>query len=107
MIQDLCRESLTLRFPAGEAADGKTAYVECPARAFIIDYGKRVLKDVGLQQDTRFMVIAATTALNTEFARGLDGIQAVDADNHTYDLKNIKVCRQLDGRIEAYSCAAF
>lgn len=106
MLHDLCRERLTLRFPDGDATDGKPAYVECEARAFVFDYGKKVLKEIGLQQDTRFFMIAANATIDREFARGFDGIQAVNADR-TYDLKNIKVCRQLDGRIECYSCAAF
>lgn len=106
MLHDLCRERITLRFPDGVADDGKTAYTECAARAFVIDYGKKLLKEVGLQQDTKFFIIASGTEVNAGFSGGLDGIQAVCGEQ-TYDLKSIKACRQLDGWVECYSCAAF
>ena len=106
MIQDLCRDAVILRFPAGDPVDGQTAYTECEAQAFVIDYGKRLLKEVGLEQDTRFFVIAASAAVDAGFARSLNGVQVV-ANGRSCDLKNIKVCRQIDGRIECYSCAAF
>jgi|GEM_PF-3312072 len=106
MFRDLCKETITLRFPDGASSDGQTVYSECTARAFFFDYSKRLLQEVELQENTRFFLIAATTAVNAGFAQTLDGVQAVSGEQ-TYDLKSVKACRQVDGRIECYSCIAF
>ena len=93
-------------FPNGNSTDGKPVYLECAARAFVFDYSKRLLKEVGLQENTRFFIIAASTPVKAGFSRSLDGVK-VFSEGRYYDLKSVKVCRLIDGRIACYSCAAF
>ena len=106
MFHDLCKENIVLRFPESTGSDGEPIYTECAARAFLFDYSKRLLEEVGIRENTRFFIIAADATVNARFAVCMDGIQAISG-GRSYDLKTIKACRQVDGRIECYSCAAF
>jgi len=106
MFRDLCREPIVLRFPDGTFADGVSGYTECSARAFVFDYSKRLLKDLGLQENSRFFIIAAAPKVDAGFAVGLSNVK-VRSDGLDYDLKSVKACRGVDGAIECYNCIAF
>ena len=104
MFDDLLNEQVTIRKPDGVFTDGQTGYQECVARAFVFNYNERLLKEIGLVRDARFFVIAATPesiAALTEAPAGT----VIGYGGRDYDLKSVRPCREIDGRIACFSCA--
>lgn len=97
MFEDRYREPVTLRAPSGCVADGKPEWVEWPGKAIIIDYAERDPAAAGRIKSGKVFL------LRCEEEPAADS--QIVHNEQTYDLKSVKVCRDLDNRVECYRCA--
>lgn len=104
MFKDLLNETVVIRYPSDVFTDGQPEYRESSARAFVFEYNERLLKEIGLVKDARFFVIAATPETIAAFTAQPAGTVIIH-NQREYDLKTVRPCRGLDGKIECYSCA--
>ena len=96
MFEDLLQESVTLRVPTGAFADGQTAYTEYQGYALITDFTSRDINHYGNIKNGKIFLLRSDNEPEA-------GSQIVHS-GQTYDLKDIKVCRDLSGKIECYRC---
>ena len=103
MFTDWLNETVTVRTPTGTVTDGQPEYREYPARAFVFDYSEQLLKEIGMVKNAKFFVLAATAETAAAFAAPMVGAIIIH-NGGSYDLKRVRPCRDLDGRIACYSC---
>jgi len=97
MFEDKYRESVTLRVPSGAFTDGKPAYTEFSGSAFIADFTEREEIAFGKIKSGKVFLLKCEN-------EPVAGSQLIH-NGQIYDLKSIKICRNLDGQIECYRCA--
>lgn len=97
MFEDKYREPAVLRIPGRTFVDGKPGYNEHPAGALITGFTEYDFAAIsGKIKSGRIFLLKSEV-------EPVPGSQLV-YNGQTYDLKNIKVCCDLDGRIECYRC---
>jgi len=96
MFEDRLQESVTLRVQDGVFADGQTGYSEYTGYALITDFTQRDINRYGNIKNGKIFLLRCANEPEP-------GSQIIHS-GQTYDLKNIKVCRDLDGNIECYRC---
>jgi hypothetical protein len=96
MFEDRYRELVVLRVPSGSVADGKPVCMEYSGRAIITDYAERDPGAAGKIKSGKVFL------LKCEYEPPTDS--QIVHNGQTYDLKSVKVCRDLDSRIECYRC---
>lgn len=96
MFEDRLQQSVTLRVPTGVFSDGQAGYTEYQGYALITDFTQRDINRYGSIKNGKIFLLRC----NNEPEPGSQIIHS----GQTYDLKNIKVCRNLDGIIECYRC---
>jgi hypothetical protein len=89
-------EDITIR-KANGYVDGKPQYSESPGKALITDFSQRDINRFGNIGGGQIFMVKADTAPEID--------SQITHNGKIYDLKGIKVCRDLDGRIECYRCA--
>lgn len=77
--------------------DGKQQYTRIPARGRVIDFSQRDIDYFGAIQDGKIVLIAPP-----DIPR-LPG--RIVAGGITYDLKSVKICRDLSGKLRGCRCA--
>lgn len=97
MFEDKYRESVILRVPSGNFTDGKPEYTEYPAQALVAGFTECDLIAMGgkIKSGRVFLLKCEVEPV--------PGSQLI-YNGQPCDLKNIKVCCGLDGRIECYRC---
>ena len=86
---------IVIRRP-GAPADGTTAYIDIPARALKCDKELRIEGECpAVRYATTFLVPPP------ELPRVGD---AILCGNHSYVVKSVRLCRDLDGRVVAARC---
>jgi hypothetical protein len=96
MFEDLSQEPVTLRVPTGAFADGQSSYTEYQAHALITDFTSRDINRYGSIKNGKIFLLRCDNEPEV-------GSQIIHSEQ-TYDLKDIKVCRDLDGKVECYRC---
>jgi len=96
MFDDLLQESVTLRVPTGAFADGQAGYTGYQGYALITDFTHRDINRYGSIKNGKIFLLRCDKEPEP-------GSQIIHS-GQTYDLKDIKVCRDLNGRIECYRC---
>ena len=96
MFEDRYRESVLLRVPSGGVADGKPVWTEYPGKAIVSDYVERDPAAAGKIKSGKVFL------LKCEYAPAPDS--QIVYNGQAYDLKSVKICRDLDSRIECYRC---
>ncbi|MDD5729203.1 MAG: hypothetical protein PHV59_11635 [Victivallales bacterium] len=96
MFEDLLAEPVILKVPSGTFSDGETQYSEYAAYALISDFTSRDLKTYGNIKNGKIFLLRCTVHPEPD--------SRIIHDEKIYDLKEIKVCRDLDGEIECYRC---
>ena len=97
MFEDRLQEAVTLRVPDGTFSDGEAGYSEYQAYALISDFTRLDINRYGNIKNGKIFLLRCAN-------EPLPGSQIVHLAK-TYDLKDIQVCRNLDGNIECYRCA--
>ena len=97
MFEDRLQEEVTLRVSDGTFNDGQTTYNEYEAYALISDFTRLDIKRYGNIKNGKIFLLRCAN----EPAAGSQIIHSTK----TYDLKDIQVCRDLDGNVECYRCA--
>jgi hypothetical protein len=97
MFEDRYREPVTLRIPSDSAADGKPVCVEYPGKAIITDYAERDFAAPGKIKSGKVFL------LKCDYEPTMDS--QIVHNGQAYSLKSVKVCRDLDSRVECYRCA--
>ena len=96
MFEDRIKEAVTLKVPAGTFSDGQVLYQEHTGYAFISDFTSRDTKTYGNIKKWQNFSVRCDVQLDP-------GSQVVH-DGQIYDLKDIKVCRNIEGEVECYRC---
>lgn len=96
MFEDRIKEDVILKVPAGAFSDGQVIYDEYTAYAFISDFTSRDTKAYGNIKNGKIFLLRCDIQPES-------GSQVVH-DEQTYDLKDIKVCRDVEGGVECYRC---
>lgn len=96
MFEDRYREPVTLRVPSGSVADGKPVCAEYPGMAIITDYVERDPAATGKIKSGKVFL------LKCEYEPAADA--QIVHNGQTYDLKSVKICRDLESRIECFRC---
>lgn len=96
MFEDRINEPVTLKVPAGTFSDGQSLYNEYAAYAFISDFTSRDAKVYSNIKNGKIFLLRSSIQPEP-------GSQ-IAHDGKIYDLKDIKVCRDIDGEIECYRC---
>ena len=96
MFEDRIKEAVTLKAPAGTFSDGQVIYDEYTAYAFISDFTSRDTKAYGNIKNGKILLLYCDIQPEP-------GSQIVH-DEKIYDLKDIKVCRDIEGEVECYRC---
>jgi len=96
MFEDRLQESVTLRVPTEVFSDGQAAYTEYQAYALITDFTHRDINRYGNIKNGKIFLLRCDNEPEP-------GSQIIHEEK-TYDLKDIKICRDLDGQIECYRC---
>jgi len=78
--------------------DGKRVYTSIPTRGRIIDFSRRDIDYFGTVQAGK-IILVAPPEIPTLPGR-------IVVEGKTYDLKSVKVCRDLSGRLIGCRCAA-
>ncbi|QSH40125.1 hypothetical protein P0136_01315 [Lentisphaerota bacterium ZTH] len=99
MLENRYKEAIVIKNPTGNYIDGKPELVSYSARAVITDFSRRELDRFGTVKDGRVFLIKSKVL-------PLPGAR-IEHKNTVYDLKDIKICRAIDGRIEACRCVVF
>ena len=96
MFENRLQEAVTVKVSNGVFADGQTGYTEYPAYALITDFTHRDINRYGSIKNGKIFLLRCDN-------EPVPGSQIIYS-GQTYDLKDIKVCRNLDGQIECYRC---
>ena len=96
MFEDRYREPVLLRIPSGSVADGKTVWTEYPGKAIVTDYVERGPAADGKIKSGKVFL------LKCEYEPAADS--QIVYNGQAYDLKSVKICRDLDNRIECCRC---
>ncbi|MDD5697432.1 MAG: hypothetical protein PHH77_02345 [Victivallaceae bacterium] len=96
MLEDRLQEPVSLRVPTGNFTDGEAEYTEYSGYALITDFTRRDLSRYGSIKNGKIFLLRCA-------AEPLPGSRMIH-QGQTYDLKDITVCRDLDGQIECYRC---
>jgi hypothetical protein len=96
MFEDRLQEPVTLRTPTGNFSDGQSEHTEHQGYALITDVTRRDINRYGNVKNGKVFLLRCAS-------EPTPGSQIVHLDQ-TYDLKDIKICRDLDGQIECYRC---
>ena len=97
MLRKYCRTAATLRQKNG-IADGKIKWEETPVKIAVIDMTQRDIDAWGAIRNGKTVLIAPDI-IPEHPAQIVIGGKA-------YDLKEIKVCRDLDGKLAGCRCLA-
>ncbi len=87
---------ITLEIP-GSIADGKLQYTRIPARGRLIDFSQRDIDYFGTIQEGKIVLVAPPEIPRLPGRIVIDGV--------TYELKSVKICRDLSGRVRGCRCA--
>ena len=96
MFEDRLQESVTLRVPTGVFSDGQAGNTDYQAYALITDFTHRDIKRYGSIKSGKIFLLRCDNEPEP-------GSQIIHGGK-TYDLKDIKICRDLDGQVECYRC---
>ena len=96
MFEDRLQEAVTLRVPTGNFADGQAEYEEYQGYALITDFTQRDINRYGSIKNGKIFLLRC----DHEPEPGSRIIHSA----RIYDLKDIKICRDLDGQVECYRC---
>lgn len=77
--------------------DGKQTYTNIPARGRVIDFSQRDIDYFGTLKDGRIILVAPPDVPKLP-AR-------IIVEGEIYDLKSVRVCRNLSGRLIGCRCA--
>lgn len=77
--------------------DGKQQYTRIPARGRVIDFSERDIDFFGTIQNGKIVLIAPP---DIPLLPG-----RIVAEGVTYDLKSVKICRDLSGKLRGCRCA--
>lgn len=95
MLEDRYLLAVTLLVPDEVGPDGEVAFREHPGRALLLESVERAAGLPALQEGTTFLLRCD--------ARPEPGGRIV-FDGRLYEIRQVRVCRGLDGRIECYRC---
>ncbi|MDD5596683.1 MAG: hypothetical protein PHV82_01980 [Victivallaceae bacterium] len=96
MFEDRLQEPVTLQVPDGTFSDGQSGYAEYSAYALITDFTQRDINRYGTVKNGKIFLLRCGH-------EPLPGSR-ISSREKTYDIKDIKVCRNLDGETECYRC---
>jgi hypothetical protein len=96
MFEDRYREAVILRVPSGSVADGKPVWTEYPGKAMVSDYVERDPAADGKIKSGKVFL------LKCEYAPAADS--QIVYNGEVFDLKSVKICRDIDSRIECCRC---
>jgi len=98
MFEDKYAEDVILKIPSSTIVDGQRFFVGRVVKALIIDFTEHDLNYFGQIKNGKIFLLKSAY-------EPLPDSRIVHAGK-TYDLKGVKVCCDLDERIECYRCAA-
>ncbi len=87
---------ITLEIP-DSIVDGKQQYTRIPARGRLIDFSQRDIDYFGTIQEGKIVLVAPPDIPSLPGRIVIDGV--------TYELKSVKICRDLSGRLRGCRCA--
>ncbi len=96
MFEDRLQEAVTVRVPNGNFSDGQAAYTEYPGYALIMDFTRRDIDRYGSIKNGKIFLLRCE-------GEPKPGSRIIHS-GRTYDLKDIKICRDIDEQIECYRC---
>ena len=96
MFEDRLQESVILRISDRVFSDGQADYTDYQAYALITDFSRRDINRYSSVKNGKIFLLRCAKEPKP-------GSQLIHSEQ-TYDLKDIKVCRDLDGQIECYRC---
>ena len=96
MFEDRLQEPVTVKVPTGAFADGQNGYTQFSGYALITDFTQRDINRYGSIKNGKIFLLRCDNEPEP-------GSQVIHS-GQTYDLKNIKICRDLDGNVECYRC---
>lgn len=99
MFEDRLQEAVTIQVPNGNFSDGQTAYTEYQGHALIMDFTRRDIDRYGKVKNGKIFLLRCADEPKP-------GSRIIHL-GQTYDLKDIKICRDLDEQIECYRCVVF
>ncbi|MEI8244901.1 MAG: hypothetical protein WCI51_03675 [Lentisphaerota bacterium] len=97
MFEARYSEPVMLQVPSGCITDGKPVWTEYPGKAIITDYVERDSAGTGRIKSGNVFL------LKCDFEPTADS--RIVHNGRTYELKSVRICRDLDSRIECYRCA--
>ncbi|MGF0036472.1 hypothetical protein [Victivallis vadensis] len=77
--------------------DGKQTYTNLPARGRVIDFSQRDVDYFGTVQEGKIILVAPPDIPKLPARIVAEGV--------TYDLKSVRICRDLSGRLIGCRCA--
>ena len=77
--------------------DGKQTYTSIPARGRVIDFSQRDVDYFGTIQEGKIVLVAPPDIPKLPARIVAEGV--------TYDLKSVRICRDLSGRLIGCRCA--
>ncbi len=77
--------------------DGKQTYTNLPARGRVIDFSQRDVDYFGTIQEGKIILVAPPDIPKLPARIVAEGV--------TYDLKSVRICRDLSGRLVGCRCA--
>ena len=96
MFEDILQESVTLRVPTGAFSDGQVEYTSTQGYALITDFTHRDINRYGSIKNGKIFLLRCDNEPEP-------GSQIIHEEK-TYDLKDIKICKNLAGQVECYRC---
>ncbi|MFA6714314.1 MAG: hypothetical protein WC082_08350 [Victivallales bacterium] len=96
MFEDRLQEPVTLQVPEGTFSDGQDSYTEYSACALITDFTQRDINRYGTVKNGKIFLLRCDN-------EPLPGSRII-YEEKTYDIKDIKICRNLNGETECYRC---
>jgi hypothetical protein len=96
MFEDRLQEPVTLLVPSGTFSDGQSSYTEYPAYALITDFTQRDIDRYGTVKNGKIFLLRCDSELQPG--------SRINCQGKIYDIKDIKICRKLDGEVECYRC---
>lgn len=96
MFKFKAKDAITIKQPSGTIIDGKDVYVSTAAKARIMDMDKRDIDLWGTVRNGKVFLVPAPV-LVTQPAK-------IEYSGKTYDIQQIKVCRDLDGKLVGCRC---
>ena len=96
MFENRLQKLVKVKVPTGVFADGQAGYTEYIGYALITDFTHRDINRYGSIKNGKIFLLRCDNEPEP-------GSQIVHS-GQTYDLKDIKICRDLDGQIECYRC---